>query len=88
MITGILTAEEFWAQHAVRSKDGGGGGGSKDGRKDGKTSQDVGVSGSFLSDIKPQVSIVAIAAYLKLVIASLFYNFVILSTFRRTVRTG
>jgi len=54
VITGILTAEEFWAQHAVRSKDGGGGGGNKDGRKDGKTSQDVGVSGSFLSDIKPQ----------------------------------
>ena len=70
-----------------------GGGGGKDGLgvgsiKDGKQVQDVGVSGSFLSDIKPQVSIVSIAAYLKLVIASLFYNFVILSTFRRTVRTG
>jgi len=53
VITGILTAEEFWAQHAIRpsSKDGGAGG--KMG-KDGKTNQDVGVSGSFLSDIKPQ----------------------------------
>ena len=54
VITGILTAEEFWAQHAVKNKDGGGS--SKDVRKDSKTSQDVGVSGSFLSDIKPQVS--------------------------------
>ena len=39
-----------------------GGGGGKDGLgvgsiKDGKQVQDVGVSGSFLSDIKPQVSI-------------------------------
>ena len=38
-----------------------GGGGGKDGLgvgsiKDGKQVQDVGVSGSFLSDIKPQVS--------------------------------
>jgi len=62
VITGILTAEEFWVQHAKKpspSSSSAGGGGGKDGLgvgsiKDGKQVQDVGVSGSFLSDIKPQ----------------------------------
>lgn len=52
VITNIITAEEFWSQHAVPAKskgatgDGGGSSTSK--------SQEVGVAGSFMSEIKPQ----------------------------------
>ena len=48
VITQILTAEEFWAQHAKNAAK------KSASDKHSKSSQDVGVSGSFLTDIKPQ----------------------------------
>ena len=56
VITNIITAEEFWSQHAVKksSTSVGGGGGSGGGESGSGNSQEVGVAGSFLGDIKPQ----------------------------------
>jgi transcription initiation factor TFIIH subunit 1 len=64
VITQILTAEEFWVQHApdaVKDKNGvkkpataASNGQSSGGGSRGAIVQDVGVSGSFLADIKPQ----------------------------------
>jgi transcription initiation factor TFIIH subunit 1 len=43
-LTKILPADEFWAQHAA----------DVTAKSKSKVGQEVGVSGSFLSDIKPQ----------------------------------
>ena len=47
VITQILTPEEFWQQHA---------GSAKSKAKQAGARQEVGVSGAFLSEIKPQVT--------------------------------
>ena len=48
VITNIITPEEFWSQHAPGSK-------SKTSEPaTSSTKQEVGVAGSFLSEIKPQ----------------------------------
>jgi hypothetical protein len=44
VLTQILPAEEFWAQHSP----------TMSASAKAKLGQEVGVSGSFLSDIKPQ----------------------------------
>jgi len=46
VITNILTAQEFWSEHA---------GAAKEKSKEQQRRQEVGVSGAFLAEIKPQV---------------------------------
>lgn len=51
VITNIITPEEFWSQHVIKNRDDASSSSSKNSKVG---NQEVGVAGSFLSEIKPQ----------------------------------
>ena len=52
MITNIITPDEFWSQHAPKPSNQGGS--STSGSTGNDSTQEVGVAGSFMAEIKPQ----------------------------------